>query len=79
VAPAPKALRRAVAGRAGDRYPHDRRPEADFRHLSVGIGRQPETPGGARLWALPNPSGRTAAYQRAAARPPTAAKALRPS
>jgi TDG/mug DNA glycosylase family protein len=36
-----------------------------FGHRTARIGRQPETLGGARVWALPNPSGRTAAYQRA--------------
>lgn len=36
-----------------------------FGHRAARIGLQPETLGGARVWALPNPSGRTAAYQRA--------------
>jgi double-stranded uracil-DNA glycosylase len=36
-----------------------------FGHRAARIGPQPETLGGARVWALPNPSGRTAAYQRA--------------
>ena len=36
-----------------------------FGHRAARIGRQRETLGGARVWVLPNPSGRTAAYQRA--------------
>jgi TDG/mug DNA glycosylase family protein len=36
-----------------------------FGHRAARIGPQPETLGGTRIWALPNPSGRTAAYQRA--------------
>jgi double-stranded uracil-DNA glycosylase len=36
-----------------------------FGHRTARIGLQPETFGGARVWALPNPSGRTAGYQRA--------------
>jgi double-stranded uracil-DNA glycosylase len=36
-----------------------------FGHRAARVGRQPESLGGARLWAIPNPSGRTAAYQRA--------------
>jgi TDG/mug DNA glycosylase family protein len=36
-----------------------------FGHRAARIGLQPETLGGVRVWALPNPSGRTAAYQRA--------------
>ena len=36
-----------------------------FGHRAARIGPQPETLGGVRVWALPNPSGRTAAYQRA--------------
>jgi TDG/mug DNA glycosylase family protein len=36
-----------------------------FGHRAACIGCQPETLGGARVWVLPNPSGRAAAYQRA--------------
>jgi double-stranded uracil-DNA glycosylase len=36
-----------------------------FGHRAARIGPQPERFGGARVWALPNPSGRTAAYRRA--------------
>jgi TDG/mug DNA glycosylase family protein len=36
-----------------------------FGHRAARIGPQPETLEGARVWVLPNPSGRTAAYQRA--------------
>jgi TDG/mug DNA glycosylase family protein len=36
-----------------------------FGRRAARIGPQPETLGGARVWVLPNPSGRTAAYQRA--------------
>ena len=34
-----------------------------FGRPSATIGEQDETIGGARVWVLPNPSGRTAAYQ----------------
>jgi TDG/mug DNA glycosylase family protein len=36
-----------------------------FGHRAARIGRQAEALGGATVWTLPNPSGRTAAYQRA--------------
>jgi TDG/mug DNA glycosylase family protein len=35
-----------------------------FAQRSARIGPQPEALAGARVWVLPNPSGRTAAYQR---------------
>ena len=34
-----------------------------FRQTGVRVGEQPERIAGARLWVLPNPSGRTAGYQ----------------
>ena len=36
-----------------------------FDRPHARIGEQPEPLAGARLWLLPNPSGRSAAYQRA--------------
>jgi TDG/mug DNA glycosylase family protein len=38
---------------------------AAFAHRAARIGPQPDTLAGARVWVLPNPSGRAAAYQRA--------------